>query len=66
MRRRFDILGRLPIPKDIPLDCLKPIGIPERFTLHEFLLGSASGVSKPECLKSIVHTQPIIQSLKDA
>lgn len=46
MRTRFDILSCLPVPKEIPVDILKPVGIPERFTLHEFLLGSASGVSK--------------------
>ncbi|KAF8589673.1 hypothetical protein K439DRAFT_1628450 [Ramaria rubella] len=46
MRKRFDILRQLPIPKDIPLDTLKPIGIPDRFTLHEFLLGGASGSLK--------------------
>ncbi|KAF8485632.1 hypothetical protein JB92DRAFT_1537551 [Gautieria morchelliformis] len=50
MRARFDILGRLPIPSDMPLGVLRPVGIPERFTLHEFLLGSASGSLKSAIL----------------
>lgn len=45
MRTRFELLSCLPVPEELPQDTLKPVGIPERFTLHEFLLGSASGVS---------------------
>jgi hypothetical protein len=68
MKTRFDILGHLPLPNDIPLDILKPIGIPERFTLHEFLLGSASGVSETYgCPHDrLLIPTVIIKSLKNA
>ena len=43
-KTRASILTSLPIPADVPDDCLKPIIIPSPFTLHEFL-GNATGVS---------------------
>lgn len=61
MNTRFEILAQLPIPKDVPLDVLKPIGIPERFTLHEFLLGSASGVSlSVDCRSNSAERLPLV------
>ena len=49
-KTRTSILNSLPIPADVPDDCLQPIIIPIPFTLHEFL-GNATGVSLSAFLK---------------